>query len=619
MVLNLLLIILICALLIVLAYRRFLKAVKVLPPHHEHTIEGFINAVDFVFEDILGRDFRELNLNQTETEKRENIRRLIRKNLKECSAGDEKAKEYIKDYIEEIIRSLEGVNEETVDNIIPFENSTRLDAQDKFEILLYIYKVNYGKEGLIKLFENYKLDNLKKTESGSYYSVTGDDINRVYFEEGIRLKYDDKIKIITQRVYQQYRGFGVIDAIREMKIDGVSGGISSFELSAESSGGNLEESFRGFYKSTEQRRRKTLNADTSLLDVWIFYQGKTICLAFLSFPNEKELIRVCKNIYRNNYPGLLSETKGFMVNDMKDGSRVVVFRPPVASGWAFFVRKHDVITNMDIGRIITEENCELVIKLLSWMVKGCLSIVITGEMGSGKTTLLKLLVQFIEEIYPIRVFEQVYELNLNKAYPGRNILSLRESSAVSGQEILNTMKKTDGTVLILGEVASHETANYLVEISGISKMTLCSHHAETTEDFISYLKIAQLRAGGFHNESLAEYQAAGSIGIDIHMENKNGCRYISRITEILPYDKRELPSGLVDATREYYHRRTSPRTFETKDILTFQEGKYVFPGYLSERIKKRICENLPDSEKEEFLKFSETMVYCKREDRKTYG
>ncbi len=619
MILNLLLIILICSVLILTAYNRYQKEAKMVHTDGELTIDRLVIAVNSAFEDILGRDFRELNLNRAETEKRENIRRLIRKSLKECAAGDERAKEYIKDYMEEVIRLTEGIEEETIDRIIPFENPSRLDSQDKFEILLYVYKVNYGKEGLKKLIENHNLDILKKTDSGSYYAITGEDIDRVYFEEGIRLNYEDKIKILTQRVYQQYRGFGVIDAIREMKIDGISGGVSSFELAVGNSFREKDESLEGFYRSIGQLKRKNLQAYSSLLDVWIFYQGKTICLAFLSFGSEKELIRVCKNIYRNNHPGLLSETKGYMVNDMKDGSRVVVFRPPVASGWAFFVRKHDVITNMDIGRIITEENSEMVIGLLRWMVKGCLSLVITGEMGSGKTTLLKILVQFIEEIHPIRVYEQVYELNLNKAYPGRNILSLRESPAVSGQDILNTMKKTDGTVLILGEVASHEAANYLVEISQISKMTLCSHHAETTEDFVAYLKIAQLRAGGFHNESLAEYQAAGAIGIDIHMENKNGHRYISRITEIVPYNKKELPPGLVDATREYYHRRTSPLTFETREILRFNDGKYVFPDELTERTKRHICNNLSANEREEFLKFSESIIYSTGEGLHTYG
>ncbi len=598
MILNFLLILLLCTGLILIVIYQFRNENTIIEHAGELTIDSLITAVDEVFEYILSKDFRDLNLNQTETDKRENIKKLIRRNLKECTVGDENAKEYIKDYMEEIIRAIEGLNENTINNIIPFDIPSRIKPQDKFEILLYIYKERYGKEGFHKLTQNYNLDVLKENGEESYYAITREEVERVYYEEGIYLSYEDKIKILIQRVYQQYRGFGVIDAIREMKIDGISGGVSSGILSEKA-----ENSLDGFYESTYFTGDKNIPADKSLLDIWIFYQGRSIRLEFLRFPSEKELIRVCRNIYRNNNPGLLSETRGYMVNDMKDGSRVVVFRPPVAAGWAFFVRKHDVITSMDIKGIITEEGGDMVISLLRWMVKGCLSLVITGEMGSGKTTLLKILVQYIEEIYPIRVYEQVYELNLNKAYPQRNILSLRESPAVSGLEILNTMKKTDGTVLILGEVASHDAANYLVEISQISKMTLCSHHAETTEDFVAYLKIAQLRAGGFHNEGLAEYQAAGAVSIDIHMENRNGHRYVSRITEIVPYYRRELPQSLVEATREYYRRRTSPVTYETREIISFQDGKYVFHQGFSPNTAKHICDNLTGKDQEEFLYF----------------
>lgn len=590
MILNLGLILLIYTGLILIALYKFKEEKGAARRYQELTVDGLVHRVDESFADILGKDFRELNLNRTETNKRENIRRLIRRNLKECTAGDEKAKEYIKDYIEEILKERGGFDVNTINNIIAFDIPSRLKPQDKFEILLYLYKVNYGKGGLQKLIESYNLDVLKESGEESYYAITEEDIERVYCLEGITLSYDDKVKILTQRVYQQYRGFGVIDAIREMKIDGITGGVSS---------GNLPE----MEESLNAGRDELILADKNLLDIWLFYHGKTICLKFLRFSSERELIRVCKNIYRNNNPGFLSETRGYIVNDMKDGSRVVVFRPPVAAGWAFFLRKHDVITSMDLGKILTEENGEMVRKLLKWMVRGCLSIAVTGEMGSGKTTLLKILVQFIEEIYPIRVYEQVCELNLNKAYPERNILSLRESPDISGQEILDTMKKTDGTVLILGEVASHEAANYLVEISQISKMTLCSHHGETTEDFVAYLKIAQLRTGGFHNEELAEYQAANAVNIDIHMENRNGHRYISKITEIVPDCRKELPPGLAEATREYYKRRTSPLTYETREILFFREGRYELCQEFSKKAREHICGNLPVKDRKEFLEF----------------
>ncbi len=562
-----------------------------------YAVEEIVKTVDGVFAGILDKDFRSLNLNQKETMKRENIKKLIKKCLKKSAEGDEEAKAYIKDYIKDILLYKVMLNEENVEKVIPFDNADKLSGQDKFEILLQLYYKEYRKDGLRMFLEKNHLD--------TAYIITNIDLERAYFKEITYLSFEDKIEIIAQRVYQQYRGFGIIDRLREMKLDGVSAGISAGNLSGNIPGKTVF--FEGGLtaKKIEDKDKydSGIKAEESLLDVWIFFKGRTIRLDFLRFPSERELIRVCKSIYRHNNPGFLSETRGYLVNDMKDGSRVVVFRPPISVGWAFFVRKHDNITAMDISKVLKEEGSDLVIELLKWMVKGCLSIAITGEMGSGKTTLLKLLIQYIEESYPIRVYEQVYELNLNKAYPKRNILSLRDSPEVSGQDILNVMKKTDGTVLILGEVASHETANYLIEISQISKMTLFSHHAETTQDLISYFKISQLREGGFHKEDLAEYQAANAINIDIHMENKNGHRYISRITEIIPYYKKDLPGGLVEATREYYKRRTSPVTFETRDILSFIEGRYVIQQGFSDKSQEHILNNLRESERQEYREF----------------
>ena len=51
---------------------------------------------------------------------------------------------------------------------------------------------------------------------------------------------------------------------------------------------------------------------------------------------------VCQNIYKYNNPGQLSDSNGYKINEMKDGSRVVVVRPTMSESWAFFVRKFDV-------------------------------------------------------------------------------------------------------------------------------------------------------------------------------------------------------------------------------------------------------------------------------------
>jgi pilus assembly protein CpaF len=225
------------------------------------------------------------------------------------------------------------------------------------------------------------------------------------------IKYADKLEIVAQRIYQQYKGHGVIDEIRDMSIDGVSAGVSGLS--------NV------FYHYTEDMYSNDFSEDrcNAYDSIWLFFEGRTIHLAFLSFDSQKELERVCKNIYRYDNPGQLSSARGYIANEMKDGSRVIVVRPPLAENWAFFVRKFDSLSKTETSSLITDVGSDTAIETIRWLIKGCQVIGITGEQGCGKTTLLKSLIEYINPSFTLRVQELIFELNLRKIYPFRNILS----------------------------------------------------------------------------------------------------------------------------------------------------------------------------------------------------
>ena len=117
--------------------------------------------------------------------------------------------------------------------------------------------------------------------------------------------------------------------------------------------------------------------------IWIMFGGKSIRLEFLSFGTESELKRVCQNIYKYNNPGQLSDTNGYKINEMKDGSRVVVLRPSMSATWAFFVRKFDT-KKATLEQIVKYEGKEEAIELLRFLVKGARIISLTGEQGCRK-------------------------------------------------------------------------------------------------------------------------------------------------------------------------------------------------------------------------------------------
>ena len=132
-------------------------------------------------------------------------------------------------------------------------------------------------------------------------------------------------------------------------------------------------------------------------------------------------------------------------------------------------------------------------------------IVIIGPSGCGKTTMLMGMIENIYETMNLRITETAFELHLRKIYPTRNIVSMRETETISGQDCLDVQKKTDGSVNIIGEVATDPVASWMIQSAQVaSKFTLFTHHAKTFPDLVTALRNSMLRAGVFKNERTAE-------------------------------------------------------------------------------------------------------------------
>ena len=391
-------------------------------------IEQLKEEVMSIFSQILRENPYDGNLNWKQVEERLTHKKLLRKALKSCAYGDKKAKLFVKDYIKDCLLRKGFISPENIEEIVPFDDIYELTVLDKFHILLYLYEKDYGASALEYLIIENGLDSPKKDENElEYFEIDEEDIERVYDEyENKVLNFNDKLNIVTQKVYEIYKGNGVIDQIRDMKIDGISAGVSGIPEDFEwNSSWNVK------------------NVPPAYDSVWIFFKGKSIYLSFLKFGSMKELIRVCRNSYRYNNPGQLSQVRGYLVTESKDGARVAVARPPFAESWVLFIRKFDTVLKENIENLITDGNKELAIEWIKWLIKGCQITGITGEQGSGKTTLLMSAIGFINPTYNLRIQELSFELQLRKLYPKRNIVTFRETDTISGQEALNFTKKFD--------------------------------------------------------------------------------------------------------------------------------------------------------------------------------
>ncbi|WP_433744284.1 ATPase, T2SS/T4P/T4SS family [Paenibacillus amylolyticus] len=590
------LILILCLTYVWFKYRTFLREKNArIPEQESFTIDTLIEKVKNSLHELSHSQLADAGLHEEEYRRRINQRAEMRKALKGCVSGSISDKTYVKNLIGDLLTRSIGLNKSNVDEVILFAEPDLLTIQDRFEIVFYLYRQQFGVDALSRLIDTYDLGRLRMeegTEDGGSYYISEEDIHYVFECEYRELGFREKIDIIVQRIYQHYKGFSVVDEIRDQRIDGVSGGVSGMLDAVHNMGLQKPASWNDLLDQglEEDTHEEPLSGMES---VWIFYKGKSIHLAFLSFGSIQELKRVCQNIYKYNYPGQLSEASGYKVNEMKDGSRVVVVRPPFAESWAFFVRKFD-IPNASLEQLITGNNADLPITLLQYLMKGSRITAVTGAQGSGKTTLLMAMVKHIYASYTLRVQEMAFELQLRRIYSRRNILSFRETEHISGQQGLDLQKKTDGTVNILGEVASDEVAAWMIQMSQVASLfTLFTHHAKTFRDLVFSLRNSLLKTGMFQHEHIAEEQVVSVINFDVHMKkDAEGRRYIERITECLPRanqgDNVEERAG-----------------FTFRNIVEYRDGEYVATAPISSGCMLDMQEQmtLQDAEKfEQFMK-----------------
>ncbi len=580
----------------------------------KYSLSTMQNYIKKQFDEITRMNLYDLALSEEEFERRKNVKYELKRALKGAGYADVNDKKYVKSLMFDLLKNDYKVNNFNINHAIPFNNFNELTSQDKFEILMHIYKKTYKAEALTKIITKYALDYPKYEFDATVpsYVITAREIDDIFTNEVSTetLSFEDKLEIVVQRIYQEYKGYSVVDDIRDMNIDGVSGGVSGIPPSFLDQLSDMDD-----YLTQMNETKIPMSYDS----VWIFYKGKATYLSFLSFGSEAELKRVCQNIYKYNNPGQLSESVGYKINEMKDGSRVVVLRPNFSESWAFFVRKFAPPTLISPEQLLVHENKDNVVELLKYLIRGARVTAITGEQGCGKTTLLMAIMKFLYPTITIRVQETAFELHLRKIYPHHNILSLRETDTITGQEGLDVQKKTDGGVNILGEVATDPVAAWMIQMAQVaSKFTLFTHHAKTFPNLITSLRNSLLKIGMFNSEQVAEVQVVQVINFDIHLKRAvDGTRYIERITECIPLEQtysynndyrkvKDINQKLdkfMDNAVEYFQHMTQSQNYTYRNIVEFIDGKYVFKNPISEENIRAMRDNMSAEDVKAFDNF----------------
>ena len=519
-----------------------------------------------IVNEVLNSDYSELGLNRAETVKREKQQNRLRNAIREACLGDAGDREYLKEYLKELLQNRMGIGEKNINKIIPFDNPSLMSAQDKFEYMYVQYSEKYGPGSFLHMVRDFSWDMPKENGKGTAYCITEDDIEDAFYNTGVYGNYNDKLEMLVQRCYQKLYGHDCADIlIMDESVDGVSGGVGGRS--------RVEYNYLDVLESSETEET-SMNYDT----IYCVLHGKLLRLKFLSFGSEENLERVVKNIYRYNIRTSLSRKNPVIHGTLKNGSRIVAARPPVSDGWTFYVRKFKSSNAKEIESLLIHKNRDMVISLLKLITMGEMNYCISGPMGGGKTTLLKSLVGFMNPGYTIRVAESSFELNLNNVYPERDIHMMQERGDFSIYDIITGTKKMDTDILIVGEVNEPKIAGAYVQVaqSG-SRMAVTTLHHESTDKLIEYLRNALVSEFGISNVSIAEKQVVDILNFDIHMvHDVEGKFYIERITEIIPYRESEYPHDINEATREYYARSTDRKLYKLNNIVEFDKKEEVY-------------------------------------------
>lgn len=539
-------------------------------------------------------------------------KRVLAKCLDDCIYGIEKAKTYVKAQIRSVIEEEVPTVEECY-GVLDETNILFMEPTIQWEILVYFVHKTHKLDTMSYLCHKYELTTPKPVVN----EITGETNMRCLFDHNLLIEmlknevgdreitYDDLITIITQLVYRSRYGFGVVDTLRGLDIDGFNFGTSG--------------SIRYLIDKAYDVPYKTTNS------VWVQLDAQWIHFSFLEFMSVgedkngiNEMKRIVNQLVSWGTTAPMTEKVPYKVNDAYDGARVTAIRPPAGECWACFVRKFSsgLYSKEKLINKPYVHNWELPSTLIYYLMRGEQTTAFTGQQNTGKTSMMKAAMADVAMVN-IRILEMSFELAIRELYPWKNVITVKPTDYVSSAQLQDLLKKTDGYLSMVGEVAEDIVAARMIQFCLIaSAFTIFSHHAKTDADLINGLTNSLVACGEYENHDVAMSTVLDAIKNNVHLNFVKGERVIEYISEIVklneiePYPSltpsEDVPSAidqLAGLQREYYTRTTDRVRFTSRHIIQFNEETMTYEakdGYTPTALKD-ICTKLKGDDRKNFI------------------
>lgn len=574
----------------------------------KYTYDQLCTDTKDMIDRIVGADFQGLGLSEKELKNQRGQRDIISNNVRKCCSGDDGARNAVRELVKNYLSKDRDVNEDTIQNAIPFRTPQSMTARAMAEALIF-YLGKGRDEGFSVLCSDYgwALPAVDK-DGNEVYEVTEDKVRETWRRVRPELSYAQQLRVLSQMIYADTFGLGVIDELNAQK-----GSIEEIQIGL---AGQQEKFYDYRSELLKEKDRKAIAYSKDSIHVLV--HGTTIRLKYISFATDNEQQRVMRNLIMGSNSGELTVSRPSAVVDTLDGRRISVARPSLSDAWVGFVRKFDAVQKKSLDDWCSDmHHGKRLALLLRHLIRAKSSIGITGEMEAGKTTVLRACLYETSPDQNIRVVEaDSFEVGARRFLPERNTLAVRVTPENPEEEVLAFLRKTTGHIFCVGEITAPSMANLTMNLAKIAQQIIFSAHYITTEDMVADFTNARLSIGGYTDEKLAEMDAVRALGFNVHIRKYKGVRYVQYIDEIVPeFDsmrgcdneevtERNAPEKIAVGIREVRTQLGRVRTYGINRIfeydITTNESKVGCP---TEACFERAKYCLSPSQYDEFVGF----------------
>jgi Flp pilus assembly CpaF family ATPase len=459
-----------------------------------------------------------------------------------------------------------------IEQVLPFECSEKLTAEEKFNIILYLNRTetrgrSQAFKNLISKYDIYTKQRSDGTGNWQYTSnrheYNKEDIDFIYRMELERspLSFTDKVEIVVQIIYQNIFGLMCLDILAYSDINEI--GFSN---------------------------------DGKYVYCWCDIK---IWLSFLELTKEEARVVQDRAISFDKDAGQLDESSPEKLCYRGDLARITVTQQPYSSARNLCTRIFNQ-RHLGIKELLREEE---LLTAVTALVRSGASICMQGSLGTGKTTTMSALYELLDDNLHIGIVEDFFEQHVMQKYPYKRIVELKSLYNKSLEDAVKTILRLSVDVADLGEVRSGEALYSVLQlIQSVSMSAWFTVHVANPETTVPRFKNLLLGTGRYHTEQSAVMDIVNYVNLIFQHNIINGKRIITEIVEVVPMVSTAFEYGFdlnIDTDIEKLQRlyyiqqiQNNPNNmYRLNKIMDARDGIPKFLNMPSEQILKRARSN----------------------------